>query len=114
VSRELPPGPGGPHYDMTEPRHSGPHFGPKCPGCRLHTEAAEGYACWTPGCPCQGMAADSAEAAQAAAAAARRALSARTLDGAAALDTLERSAWLELAEAAGELIDVVIEHREAP
>ncbi len=110
---ELPPVPG-PHYDMTEGRHAGPHFGPKCPGCRMHTEASEGYVCWTPGCPCQGMAADSAEAAEAAAARARRDLSGRSLDGAAALEHLERRALLDYLEAAGELIDVVIEHRELP
>jgi hypothetical protein len=105
----------GPHYDA-EGRHTGTHYGPKCPGCRIHTEASEGYLCWTPGCPAHGLAADSAEAAGAAAAYRRSQLSgrpaqARTLEGSDALAILEMRAQLELAEAAGELIDVAIEHR---
>lgn len=82
MSRELPPGPGGPHYDLTEPRHAGPHYGPKCPGCRIHTEASEGFTCWTPNCPAHGLAADTAEAAEAAVRA-RRELSGRSLDAVA-------------------------------
>ncbi len=51
---EIRGGDYGTHYDM-ESRHAGKHYGPKCPGCRLHTEASEGYVCWTPKCPCRGM-----------------------------------------------------------
>ena len=35
----------------------------------------------------------------------------RSLDGAVALEHLERRAWLDYAEAAGDAFDVVIEHR---
>ena len=108
MSREIPWA-GGPHYDMTEPRHAGPHFGPRCPGCRMHTEASEGYVCWTPGCPCQGMDATSAEATGAAAATARRELSGRSLNGADTLTADQAAYELEVLEVAGEMIE--IEHR---
>jgi hypothetical protein len=111
----------GPHYDA-EGRHTGTHYGPKCPGCRIHTEASEGYACWTPGCPAHGLAADSAEAARAAAAYRRSQLSGRSaraaLEGSDAMAILERDARLSYLERAGELIDVAIayevEHEAAP
>lgn len=103
------PGWSRPHYDLTEGRHAGPHFGPKCPGCRIFTEASEGFTCWTPGCPCQGMAADSAEAAETAAARAQRELSGRSLDGAGTLTADQAAYELEVLEVAGEMIE--IEHQ---
>ena len=72
------------------------------------------HPCESPACPCYRTAYGSAEMERAAAAWRARpsVAQARTISGAAALATLERAAWLELAEAAGELIDIVIEHRE--
>lgn len=73
-------------------------------------------ACPSPACPCYGTRAGSAEMD----AAAQRWRSrpsvaqARTLDGRAALDALERRAWLELTAAYGAVIDVEITHEPAP
>lgn len=38
----------------------------------------------------------------------------RNIDGQAALDLLELRTWLEMTEAAGAVIDVIIEHSDTP
>jgi hypothetical protein len=110
---ELPWDGHGPDYDMTaEGRHRGTHYGPKCPGCGIHTEASEGFTCWIPDCPCAGLAADSRESAECAARYARRELSgraaARTMTADEAYDALESRARLDY------LLSVEFVHRDLP
>ena len=83
----------------------------ECKVCRIPLDYRE--TCPSPGCPCVGTRAGSPEMAACAAAYRSRpsVAQARTLSGADALAALERRAWLDYAEAAG---DVEFSHRNRP
>jgi hypothetical protein len=85
-----------------------------CPVCQIPLAFSE--TCPSPSCPCYGMRSGSAEAESAAAAWRSRpsVAAARTMPGRAALEIIERGAWLDMMEARGRVIDVEIEHRALP
>lgn len=69
--------------------------------------------CESPSCPCVGTLCGSAEMERAATRWRSRpsVAQSRTMTGHAALDHLERQAWLDMVEARGMVIDLEIEHR---
>ena len=86
----------------------------ECPVCHIPLGRYE--SCPSPSCPCVGTRCGSAEMEAAAAAWRSRPsiAAARTLTGQAALEVLERGAWLEQARAYGDVISIEIEHRARP
>lgn len=88
----------------------------QCEVCRIPLNQAAREACPSPACPCYGTAAGSAEMATAARAYRSRPSRAagRSMAGSAAVAALELRAWLDYAEAAGDMLAVEIDHRVAP
>ena len=86
----------------------------ECQVCRIPLGHYE--ACPSPSCPCFGLRAGTAEAELAAERYRRRpsVAQARSMSGTAAVDHLDKLAWLAYMRAAGDLIDVEIQHRELP
>ena len=82
-----------------------------CPVCMIPLGHRE--TCPSPSCPCYGLRSDSIEAETAAERWRSRTSVAqsRTLTGEAALDHLDRQAWLDYQEARGRVLEIEIEHR---
>jgi hypothetical protein len=86
-----------------------------CPVCAIPLSTANRETCPSPACPCYGLRSDSDDAQRAALRWRSRhsVAAARTWDGANALAHLEAQSWLDMQEARGELISVMIEHADA-